>query len=124
MRSITRKATDVSKSYGKIFFIGAMCIILVASFLALTGNLPFVLPLFFAGLTVICRCIMFLGDNRIERARQEEALLARQDRGQTILVQLVDDNGIPLPFDIAQARLTTAQRQAGPRDTVIGVHHK
>jgi hypothetical protein len=52
------------------------------------------------------------------------ALSARQNRGRTIFVQLADDHGNALPADDVQARLAAAHQNAGPRDTVIGVHRK
>jgi len=49
---------------------------------------------------------------------------AQGERARTIYVQLVDNDGVELPPDVAQECLTRAQAKAGPRDTVIGIHHK
>lgn len=42
----------------------------------------------------------------------------RHESGGMIYVQLADDNGDPLPHDLAQQRLRIAHAQACPRDTV------
>lgn len=75
------------------------------------------------GLIVASRCIRLL---RMVQDSSESGThrLARDDRGQTVFVQLVDDEGNDLEPALAQARLAAARLMAGPRDTVIGVRHK
>lgn len=54
----------------------------------------------------------------------QDALNRKANSAQTIYVQLIDDAGNPLPATLAKERVALAQRNAGPRDTVLGVHRK
>lgn len=47
----------------------------------------------------------------------------QSERGQTILVQIVDDFGRDLPPDTVQKLMAEAQAKASPRDTVMAVRH-
>lgn len=56
--------------------------------------------------------------------REKQLWERRTNSSRTIYVQLVDDKGRDLPQRIAEKRLAEAQMRAGPRDTVVGVHHR
>lgn len=79
--------------------------------------------LILCGLFITTRCFAMLRANQFDRlVADEAALVAQHNRGCTILVSLVDKQGLALPADLARARLDAAQAQTGPRDTVVGVH--
>lgn len=77
------------------------------------------------GLFTLGRAIQTLRTMHLEGTlADQDALYQKANRGQTIYVQLVDDAGVALPVELANAKLAAAQQQAGPRHTVLGVHRK
>jgi hypothetical protein len=112
-------------SRSKTFFLAVTCAAVMIPILVLLWNPQLGGALFFLGLLIAARCISLVRSIQIKESLQDEAaLVTSHNRGRTIFVQLTDDYGTPLPTEVAQARLAAAQQQAGPRDTVIGVHRK
>ncbi|HEY1017021.1 MAG TPA: hypothetical protein VGE07_30185 [Herpetosiphonaceae bacterium] len=56
-----------------------------------------------------------------EGERDDRHAAARQNRGSTIYVPLLDDAGNPLDPAAAERLLARARLMAGPRETVVGV---
>jgi hypothetical protein len=109
----------------KAFFLTVICLSIIGPILVMFWNVQLGGLLFLVGLLLAARCIGLVRSIQMEGAVQDGvALSARQNRGRTIFVQLVDDHGNALPADVVQARLAAAHQNAGPRDTVIGVHRK
>jgi hypothetical protein len=63
-----------------------------------------------------------------DKSSSDETLknISRQNsnRGRTIYVQIVDDNGNDLPEAVVQQKLYKARRSAEPRDNIVTVRHK
>ena len=63
-----------------------------------------------------------------DRSSSDETLknVSRQNsnRGRSIYVQIVDDNGHELPEAVVQQKLYEARRNAEPRDNIVTVRHK
>jgi hypothetical protein len=77
------------------------------------------------GLVIATACGSLLRSLHAEGAiADQQALLSRQDRGRTIYVELLDENGRGLPPEEAEKRLAEARLRAGPRDTVMGIRHR
>jgi hypothetical protein len=109
----------------KRFFIGVLVVAIVGPIAIMLWKPQIGGLLFLLGLFVAARCLYLIRTITTEGARQDQAqLYSRRDRGQTIFVQLIDNDGNDLDPATAQARLAAANLRAGPRDTVIGVRRK
>jgi hypothetical protein len=77
----------------------------------------------FLGLGISFRCLHLVRAIQTEGAvADQEALFAKHDRANVVYVSLLDTQGQPLDAAAARARIAAAEAQAGPRDTIIGVH--
>ena len=109
----------------KRFFVVLMVAAIVGPIAAMIWWPQIGAILFFLGLAIVARCVYLIRAIHTEGAQQDQAqLYSRRDRGQTIFVQLVDDDGNDLDQATARARLAAANLRAGPRDTVVGVRRK
>jgi hypothetical protein len=103
-----------------IFLIGIPVLIL---FWDVRIGVPFLL----LGTYITYRIIRLAGYNeslkRFNEVEQQRIERQQGERGRTILVQLVDDQGRDLPEQEAQRLIAEAEARANPRDTVMGVHH-
>lgn len=103
-----------------IFLIGIPVLIL---FWDVKIGVPFLL----LGTYITYRIIRLAGYNeslqRMSAVEQQRLERQQGERGRTILVQLVDDQGRDLPEQEAQRRMAEAEARANPRDTVLGVHY-
>jgi hypothetical protein len=112
-------------SRSKAFFLGLMAISIGGPLLLILWNPQVGGILMLLGLVIAARCINLIRSMHMTNSVDDTTvLMARQNRARTIFVSLLDEQGQPLPTEIAQARLATAYQDAGPRDTVIGVQRK
>ncbi len=84
-------------------------------------------PLLLLGTYAAYSLIRLAGANesrwRYEEAEAQRLERQQSERGRTILVQLVDDNGNSLPAEVERKLIAAAVSRANPRDTVMGVHY-
>ncbi len=100
---------------------------IVVPILLMFWNVKIGVPLLLLGTFTAYRMIRMASYNE-SRWRHDEFEAQRIKRqqneaGRTILVQLVDDNGGPLPVEIERKLIAAAEARANPRDTVTGVHY-
>ena len=60
-----------------------------------------------------------ISDSRLLKINKQN-----KNRGRTIYVQTVDNDGCDLPEDVVQQKLYEARRNAEPRDNIVTVRHK
>lgn len=110
---------------GRTFLRVLGVVSIAVPFAIMVWNIEFGAIALLFGMLLLYRTLRLVRLMEVKGADAHEAALYRKaNSGQTIYVQLIDDAGKPLPSDIAQAKIAEAQRRAGPRDTVLGVHRK
>jgi hypothetical protein len=80
------------------------------------------------GLIIALRALRVMRADALN-ARSDDPSLQRMqhlqgERGRTVWVSLLDDNGQPLDAAAAERKLAQARAAAGPRDMVVGVRGK
>ena len=77
------------------------------------------------GLLITYRSLRALSNLGHERDPDRDRLAsARQNQARTVMVPLLDENGVALDEAAAARLLQQARLRAGPRDTVIGVQRR
>ena len=80
------------------------------------------------GLIVALRALRVLRATALEDLGDDPSLQRMHhlqgERGRTVWVSLLDDNGQPLDAAAAERKLAQARATAGPRDMVVGVRGK
>jgi hypothetical protein len=80
------------------------------------------------GLIIAMRGIRTLRTTALNDLRNDPSLRRMNhlqgERGRTVWVSLLDDNGQPLDEAAAEQKLAQARAAAGPRDMVVGVRGK
>ncbi len=105
--------------------LGLIGLVIFGPVAVMMWNLRLGVVLLLLGLIVAYQGSRMLRALNAEGAVQDQQYLySRRDRGRTIYVELVDDDGNELQPSVAEQRLAEARLNAGPRDTVIGVRRK
>lgn len=104
-----------------IMILALVVPIVVALFDARTGAILVLLGLLVAMGVSRVRRQMALSAESPDEARRHAI---RQETGHIIYVELLDEHGNELSPEEARAKLTQAQLQAGPRDTVIPIRSR
>jgi flagellar hook-basal body complex protein FliE len=107
----------------KRFFMGMIAFSLIGPLVLLFWNPEVGGILLLLSFIVTSRCLRLLR-MAADTSETEEQRQSQDNRGQTVFVQLVDDQGNDLEPTQVQARIAAAQLTAGPRDLVIGVRRK
>ena len=114
------------KQINTALFIIAMLFIAL-SIVIMFNHLTIGLILFLLTLYYINRIRRWHNANN-DKSSSDETLrnISRQNsnRGRTIYVQVVDDNGNDLPEAVVQQKLYEARRSVEPRDNIVTVRHK
>jgi len=106
-------------AYGLVIFF------MTVPFLVMIWDVQIGVGLLLINLFISYRVIRYSGRDAAQNlsdAEMQRLERHQSERGRTIYVQLVDDDGQELPPDVAQKRLFEAEARSNPRDVVVGVH--
>jgi hypothetical protein len=113
------------KWHSTSFYLTLIGVCLLAPFALLLWDRQVGFFAFVISIPIATHGLRLLRALHVERTLQSlEAPQAKRNQAQTILVQLVDENGNDLESEVAQAMLAAAQLHAGPCDIVLGVRRK
>ena len=117
----------MSKTPQQKISIAISIISIVVPLLIIIKNIPIGVGLLLIGAIVSRRAMMLANKNDPQLLSDADIVKFgrhQSERSQTILVQVVDDNGYDLPPEVIAQKMTEAKLRASPRDTIVAIRHK